>query len=334
MREVDRLQDKRILVTGASSGVGLAAVSRLAREGARLALLARGEQALAQAVAIAREHGAEAYAFPADVSDREAVTAAIEDAAAALGGIDVVVSNAGAVAFGHFLEIDAEDFDRTIDVTFIGAVNVIRAALPELRASRGVLVATSSLVARTPLPTFSPYSAAKHALRGFLNTLQVEEREQRSGVRIAMVSPGPVDTPVYARATSGTGLKPRRLPDAYHADEVAAAIVDAVVEPRHDRLVGGESLVVDRLYRHARPLAELAMVGVDRWFRTGTDPAESPGGLWAARDDARVSGGIPARAVGDVATLARHAAGIAGSVLRLTRPVPERPRGATVRRPG
>jgi NAD(P)-dependent dehydrogenase (short-subunit alcohol dehydrogenase family) len=216
-----RLQGKRILITGASSGIGLAAVERFAREGADLALVARGDAALAEAAAVAQEHGVAAHGFPADLADRSQANAAVEAAVDTLGGLDILVSNAGAVAFGHFLEVDPDDFDRTLAVTFTSAVNVIRAALPELRATRGVIVATSSIMARMPLPAFSSYTAAKHALRGFLTTLQVEEREQGSGVRVAMVSPGPVDTPIYDRATSGTGRRPAVLPDAYHPETVA-----------------------------------------------------------------------------------------------------------------
>ncbi len=89
-----------------------------------------------------------------------------------LGGLDVVVSNAAAAVFGHVLEVDPEDFDRAVDVTFTGAVNVIRAALPQLRESQGVVVATGSLMSRAPLPTWASYAAAKHALRGFLNRLR------------------------------------------------------------------------------------------------------------------------------------------------------------------
>src|SRR4051812_47128494 len=177
---MSRLQGKRILLSGASSGIGLAAVERLARAGADLALVARGERALAEAAAVAHEHGVQAHVLPADLADRDAARAAVEAAVGALGGLDVVVSNAGAVSFGHFLEVDPVDFDRAVAVTFTGAVNLIRAALPELRRSRGVIVATSSIMATVPLPAFSSYTAAKHALRGFLNALQIEEREQRT----------------------------------------------------------------------------------------------------------------------------------------------------------
>ena len=322
-----RLRGKRVLLTGATSGIGLAAVERFAAAGADLALLARGEAALAEAAAVAREHGVAVHVFPVDLGDRAAAEAAVAGAVAALGGLDVLVSNAGAVAFGHFLEVPPDDFDRTVQVTFTGAVNVIRAALPELRATRGTLVATSSIMARMPLPAFSSYTAAKHALRGFLNAVQVEEREQRTGVRVALVAPGPTDTPIYARATSATGRARAILPDAYHADEVAAVLVESAVRPRRERIVGGESRLVDLGYRTARPVVELLLVHVDRWFRTGTAPSAAPGALWASIDRARVGGGLPGRASGDVGALARNLGGAAARAWRtksaLLRPVPE-----------
>jgi NAD(P)-dependent dehydrogenase (short-subunit alcohol dehydrogenase family) len=321
-----RLGGRRILLTGATSGVGLAAVEQFAQEGAALALVARGEAALREAAAVAHEHGAVAHMFPADLTDRAAATAAVEAAAEALGGLDVVVSNAGALAFGHLLEVDGDDFDRALAVTFTGAVNVIRAALPELRATRGLIVATSSIMARVPMPAFASYTAAKHALRGFLNTLQIEEREQRSGVRVAMVSPGPIDTPIYERASSGTGRRPGVLPDAYSPETVAAALVRATLAPRHERVVGGVSKLVDLLYRHVRPVGERVLLGVDRWFRTGTLPSDSPGALWEPAESPRRSGGMPSRDRGDLISLARHAAAAVRRAPALLRPVPERRR--------
>src|SRR3954468_23270448 len=303
---MDRLRGMRILFTGASSGVGLAAVERLAREGVEMVLVARGAEALEEAARRARRNGAVAHAIAADVADREAATAAVERAIELLGGLDAVVTNAGAVVFGHFLEVDPEDFDRTVEVTFTGAVNIIRAALPALRASCGTVVAVSSMMAQLPLPAFSSYTAAKHALRGFLNTLQVEEREQRTGVRIAMVSPGPLDTPIYGRATSATGRSPAKLFDAYDPDEIAKGLVRALIKPRNDRIIGGESKLMTALYRTSRPLGEIALVFVDRWYRTGGEPAVAPGSLWSANDRARTGDGHPARRSGDVVALGRN----------------------------
>lgn len=291
-----RLEGKRVLITGASSGVGLAAAAAFAREGATLALLARGKEGLDAAVARAAAEGATAHVIPVDLGDRHATERAVEQAIAALGGrLDVFVSNAAAMAFGHFAEVPAEDFDRTVQVTFLGAVDAIRTALPHLRESRGTIVATGSLNSRVPLPTFSSYAASKHALRGFLNTLAVEEREQGSGVRVSIVHPGPIDTPVFERATSATGKRPRRPPDAYRAEVVAQALVESAIRPRPEVFVGGETRAVDLLYGAARPAAMLILMGVDRWYRTGTDPAAGEGSLWRPVAGASESGGIPAR---------------------------------------
>jgi NAD(P)-dependent dehydrogenase (short-subunit alcohol dehydrogenase family) len=312
---MQRVQGRRILLTGASSGVGLATVKRLAQEGAQLALIARGAEALEQAAELARAHGAVVHALPADVTDRRAATAAVEAAVDALGGLDVVISNAAAVSFGHFLETGPEAFDRTVAITFTGAVNVIRAALPHLRATSGTLVVTSSLMARIPLPAFSAYAAAKHALRGFVATLAIEEREQRSGVRVAMVSPGPVNTPIYRRASSGTGRRPAELPAAHDPDLLAAALVGAVLRPRHDRLVGTVTRFGSIGYGVARPLARPVLVFMDRWFRTGTTASETPGALWAPSPEARMRDGLP--------PLRTTAARAFRSARRLTRPVEE-----------
>ena len=228
-----RLAGKRVLIAGASSGVGLAAAEAFARDGASLALLARGIEGLEQAAKVARAHGApQAHVVQVDFGDRDATEQAVEEAITRLGGLDTFVWNAAAMAYGHFAEVPAEDFDRTVQVTFLGAVYAIREALPHLRESHGTIVATGSLNSRVPLPTFSSYAASKHALRGFLNTLAVEEREQRSGVQVSMVHPGPIDTPVFERATSATGKRPRRPPDAYRAENVAQALVECPMKPR------------------------------------------------------------------------------------------------------
>ena len=336
-----RLDGKRILVTGASSGVGLETVRLLAAEGAYLALMARGGEALRR---IAADHAPDAIVLPVDLTDRAGVDAAVRDAVSQLGGLDIVVSNAAAAVFGHVLEVHSDDFDRTVAVTFGGAVNVIRAALPHLRESRGTVVATGSLMARVPLPTWSSYSAAKHALRGFLNSLAIEEREQGTGVRVAMVHPGPIDTPLFAQASSATGRKPRVAPDAYAADVVARALVEVAVRPRPEVTLGGETRLLELAFATVRPAAETVLLGVDRWYRNGDEPAPRPGSLWVAPRRPQASGGIPARdsllaplqlgrrllpAPVTPLLIARHLATAAARGVRmahaLARPVPERP---------
>jgi NAD(P)-dependent dehydrogenase (short-subunit alcohol dehydrogenase family) len=288
-RAVQALTGERVLITGASSGIGLAAARCFAERGARLVLLARGRDELELA---ARQVGVDAALVTADVTDRRAVEAAVGEAVAELGGLDVVVANAAAGAFGHFLDVDPDDFDRAFDITFRGTVNVVRATLPHLRASRGTLVATGSVVSRMPMPSWSSYAAGKHALRGFLNSVRIEEQEQRSGVQIAMVHPGVVDTPFWGRAASATGRRPR-VPPAYDASVVGRALVEAAERPRRERVLGGVTTAIDRGFELARPLAEHVLVVADRWFRTGDEPAPEQSALWAPTGQPRTGDGIP-----------------------------------------
>src|SRR3954451_24747689 len=181
------LHGRRVLITGASSGIGAAAAEAFAREGATVALLARSRagleavaarvraEGLGAAAAGGRGGGGRAQVVVCDLGDRPRVEAAVEEAASAMGGLDVLVSNAASMVFGRFPEVAPEDFDRTMAITFMGAVDVIRAALGHLaRDGGGAIVATGSTMARVPLPTFISYVSAKHALRGFLNTLRIE----------------------------------------------------------------------------------------------------------------------------------------------------------------
>lgn len=288
-----RLRGRRVLITGASSGVGAAAVALFAREGARLALISRSGNSLRT---VAERHAPDALALSVDLTDRGATERALERVCDELGGLDVVITNHAAAVFGHLLEVHADDFQRTIDVTFGGAVNVIRAALPELRRSRGAIVATGSVSTRVPLPTWSSYAAAKHALRGFLNSLRIEEREQRTGVSVSMLHPGPIDTPLWAQSSSATGLRPRVPPDAHSAETIAKALVELVVKPRNEVVLGGGTRLLDMTFAVARPLAEAVLLMIDRWYHSGDEEAPAPGSLWQAVTVPQTSGGIPSRA--------------------------------------
>jgi NAD(P)-dependent dehydrogenase (short-subunit alcohol dehydrogenase family) len=281
-----------VLITGASSGIGLVAAGTFAAEGARLALLGRDADTLASAL---REAGIEAVVVVADLADNDAVARAVRTAVDELGGLDVLVSNAAAGVFGHFLDVEPEDFDRAVDVTLRGAINVTRAALPHLRTSRGVIVATGSLVSRLPMSSWGSYTAAKHGLRGFFNSLRIEEREQRSGVRIALVHPGIVDTPFWTRATSATGLRPLVPPDAYDARVVARALVQSAIRPRNEVMLGGVTLLGDLGFAFVRPLAESVLIAMDRWMRSGHERAAGPGALWRATPSPQLGAGLRPR---------------------------------------
>jgi short-subunit dehydrogenase len=289
------LSGKRVVITGGSSGIGLASAVLFAREGAHVALIARSRAGLDAAAERIGAQGSRAHVFAADVAVRDQVERAIGEAAAALGGIDVLVSNAAAAAYGPFTEMAADDFDRTVAITFGGAVNAIRAALPELERSRGTLIATVSIVARTPAPMQSPYSAAKHALRGFLGALRMELRAAGSGVDVCMVHPSPIDTPFWAHETSERSNSPKPLRSTYSAEAVAATIVECAKRPRTEVTVGGSGALLNAAWTLARPLAELALRTYGIAGQADRRPAPSPGSLWEPSGEGEISGGYGGR---------------------------------------
>lgn len=211
-----RFAGQRVLVAGASSGIGLACALLFAREGADVAVLARSRAGLDVAVRRLEAEGARALALPCDVTDREGVERAVGEAAERLGGVDVFVSAPAALVYGPFAELSPADFDRSFDVTFRGVVNAVRAVLPHLeRAPRGRLVVVASMASKVPIPLHSPYVAAKHALRGFLNALRVELRHAGSSVAVCAVPPAFVATPFLEHATSVVGTQPHPLRSVY-----------------------------------------------------------------------------------------------------------------------
>jgi short-subunit dehydrogenase len=246
----------RILITGASSGIGAELARRLAGRGDDVVLVARGREGLEKTAKAIRDAGGFAAIQTADVTDRDEITQAIDQGAAELGGLDAVVVNAGAAAYGLFRDMDPEDVDRTLAVTFTGAVNTVRAALPHLEKTNGTIVATGSVAGKYPQPLLATYSASKHALRGFMESLRLELKVTGSKVRVATVHPGPVDTPFWVNVTPTDRMPPEFPPQATASPEkIAKAITRALDHPKPETVVGVAMKAVGLVPRPIRDLA-------------------------------------------------------------------------------
>lgn len=291
------LAGQRVLVTGGSSGIGLAVAEALVREGAEVALLARNELGLAAAKRKLAEYGAEAITVRADVTDREELSAGVEEAVAGLGGLDVLVTSAASLAFGRFTETDAEDFEATVDTILVGTVDTIRAALPHLEESRGAVVAVGSIAARMPLPGMSAYTASKHGLVGFLDTVRIELEESGSSVTLSLVNPGAVDTPLWNSLESSTGLLPPEPPQpaVYSAQSVAEAVLGSIRHPRDELTAGGLARAQVLFYSHFGGVAKRAMRALARLEHTAGDRPAGEGGLSGGKGSGQTDGGFGGR---------------------------------------
>ncbi|MCH7574269.1 MAG: SDR family oxidoreductase [Candidatus Marinimicrobia bacterium] len=184
---------QRVVITGASSGIGAEMARQMASQGARLVLAARREPELKAVAEECRQLGGAATTVVTDVTVRSQCRALMESSVAALGGIDVLVNNAGISMreeFEHIANLDI--FEQLMRVNYLGSVHCTHYALPQLLESRGSIVVVSSLAGKTGVPGLTGYAASKYALHGFFESLRIELLD--SGVTVTMACPGLVKT--------------------------------------------------------------------------------------------------------------------------------------------
>jgi NAD(P)-dependent dehydrogenase (short-subunit alcohol dehydrogenase family) len=229
----DPARPQVVLVTGASSGIGRATAIQLAGRGARLILVARGRESLEEAAAEARAAGAEAALVrPADVTDEDAVQAAVDDAVAEFGRVDVVVHAAQVMAYGRIEDVPREVYEQVVDVALHGTAVVARVVLPLFRKQgAGHLVVVNSLLGNIATPLLGSYVAAKWGQLGLVRVLQQETRDE-PGISVSAVQPGGVDTPIYVQAASWTGSTGRPPPPVYSPQRVARTVLSTLDRPR------------------------------------------------------------------------------------------------------
>jgi NADP-dependent 3-hydroxy acid dehydrogenase YdfG len=237
------LAGKVVVVTGASSGVGRATTRELAARGARLALLARGEDGLEAARAEVRANGAEAIAIPTDVADADQLEAAAAQAERDLGPIDVWINVAMTSVFAPLWEIEPAEFKRTTEVTYLGFVYGTMAALRRMRPrDHGTIVQVGSALAYRGIPLQSAYCGAKHAIQGFHESLRSELMHEKSNVKVTMVQLPGLNTPQFDVVRNKLPKKAQPVPPIFQPEVAARGIVWAAEHPRRREIwVGGST---------------------------------------------------------------------------------------------
>lgn len=238
----------RVLITGASSGIGKATAFRFAREGASLALVARRGDRLEAVAENVRGRGGRAEVVPADVGHRDAVVRAVSTAEASLGGIDVLVNNAGYGLYAAIEEIREADLRRLFEVNTFGALFCIQAVLPGMRRQgAGSIINVSSVVGKRALPMTGGYAATKFALQAISEALRLELAG--TGVRVSVICPGYTETEFGEAAVSYGYARRRPRGDAMSAEEVAEVIWRTAKTPRREVVLSGKGRLLVYLNR-------------------------------------------------------------------------------------
>jgi len=213
------LQGKVVVITGASAGIGRATAREMARRGAHVGLIARGAERLEAARREVEEHGVRACVAPADVADPEQVERAAAQIESELGPIDVWVNNAMAAKLAPVIDTRPEEFRRVTEVTYLGSVYGAQAALRRMRArNSGVIVQVGSALSRRGIPLQATYCGAKHALKGFLDSLRVELLHDKSKVRVALVQLPGLNTPQFGWVRTDLHRHPQPVPPIYQPE--------------------------------------------------------------------------------------------------------------------
>jgi NAD(P)-dependent dehydrogenase (short-subunit alcohol dehydrogenase family) len=228
-----------VVVTGASAGIGRAVARRFGRDRWRVALIARGVDGLEAARREIEAMGGEAMAIPCDVADQAAVEAAADRVEREWGPIDVWVNDAMVTSYCEFLDISPDDFRRMTDVTYLGSVWGIRAALKRMTPrNRGTIVQVGSALAYRSIPLQSAYCGAKSALRGFIDSLRSELIHHRSRVKITMVQLSAFNTPQFDWGKTCGTKQPQPVPPIFQPEVAAEGIHYAALHPRRELWVG------------------------------------------------------------------------------------------------
>lgn len=239
-------KNKVVVITGASAGVGRATARAFAREGASLGLIARGKDGLDATVREIELAGCSACAVQADVADAAAVEAAAQEIEEKLGPIDVWVNNAMVTIFSPVSELDAAEFKRVTEVTYLGGVYGTMAALKRMRSrNRGTIVQVSSALAYRSIPLQSAYCGAKHALVGFIDALRSELIHDHSRIHITSVQMPALNTPQFSWARNKMPNRPQPVPPIFQPEVAAAAIVFAARHRRRSVPVGGPTYLAE-----------------------------------------------------------------------------------------
>ncbi|BBZ28558.1 hypothetical protein MMAD_28530 [Mycolicibacterium madagascariense] len=281
-------QGRVVVVTGASAGIGRAVAREFAGTGDRVALIARGRAGVDAAASDVTRRGGTPLAVHADVTDFDQVDAAATRVEDEFGPIDVWVNAAFATVFANFEDIEADEFRRATEVSYLGFVHGTMAALHRMKPrNRGTIVQVGSALGMRSVPLQSAYCGAKHAVNGFTESLRTELMHDHSDVHVTVVQMPGVNTPQFSWVRSRLPRHPRPVAPVYQPEIAARAVRYAADHPRHKQYWVGASTVATILGQRVMPALldrYLARTGVSSQ-QTDDRTGHRDGNLFTPLDD-------------------------------------------------
>jgi short-subunit dehydrogenase len=265
------LSDQVIVVTGASSGIGLATARMAAARGARLVLVARSAQSLEQLTQEIRAQGGDAILAVADVSRQDEVHTIALKAIDEFGGFDTWINNAGTGMYAAIEQASVDDMRRLFETNFWGVVYGSLEAVSHLKARGGALINMGSAESERALPLQGVYAASKHAVKAFTDALRMELEAEGAPISVTLVKPGSIDTPFTLNARNYLDTQPKHVPPVYAPEAVARAILHCAEHPVRDVFAGGGAKGIAAFGYHAPRLTDL---GMERYVIPGSESGD------------------------------------------------------------
>jgi short-subunit dehydrogenase len=293
--KLKRLSEQVMVITGASSGIGLVTARMAAKRGMRLILNARNEKALQRVCQEIRQAGGEAYPVAGDVGSEEDVQKIADEAIRRFGGFDTWVNNAGVSIYGPVLDQSLEDQRRLFETNYWGVVHGSRVACAHLRERGGALINVGSVLSDIAIPIQGTYCATKHAVKGYTDALRLELEAEGAPIAVTLIKPSAIDTPYVQHAKNLLPSEPMNPAPVYAPDTVAEAILHCAEHPERDVYVGGAGKMLAEAGHHLPRLIDKVMESrmIDQQQSGRPKPANRPDSLHAPSADGEERGRYP-----------------------------------------
>jgi short-subunit dehydrogenase len=293
------LKSQTIVITGASSGIGLLTAQNAAKRGANVVLVARNEAVLDRIAQEINMKGGHAIVVAADVADREALEQVAHAAVERFGGIDTWVNDAGIGIVGRIEETTLEDAKRLFDTNFWGTVNGCSVALSRMKEKGGAIINVGSVESDVAVPLQGMYAASKHAIKGYTDALRIELADENAPISLTLIKPSAINTPFMHHARNYTENEPKLPPPVYPPEEVAYAILHAAEHPRRDIIVGSGGRMMGAMNFHVPKVMDKVNEKFILRQQSRDEPPRDPlGTLFQTGSDGTVIGDEPSRKPG------------------------------------